>query len=167
MAQAGARHPGKGRRRGSVRRSCVQDIRGRVAQGEYRNCGKWGHQAKTANQATQPQEGDTSSASSASGPSESAQCTSTVRALTVIGEEEELCSDGEGDLWCMGLSADDMTVAGSSERILIDSGSDEHVCPEEFATGNETYPVPRGMMRDAQGWPIPRKRGSGRSDWAW
>lgn len=53
----------------------------------------------------------------------------------------------------MGLSAEDVTIVASSssdgpERILIVSGSDEHVCPESCATGNETYPGPRGTMRD-------------------
>lgn len=52
-----------------------------------------------------------------------------------------------------------VTIGASSssdgpERSLIDCGSDEHVCPESCAAGNDTYPGPRGTMRDVQGRPI-------------
>ena len=48
--------------------------------------------------------------------------------------------------------------------ILVDSGSDEHVCPRSFAPGTEVQKESAGAMRDAQGTAIETEWGEESKD---
>ena len=94
------------------------------------------------------------------GPSASA-----VRAVrwagTKIDEEEP---EDEPEQWCMGVAEVGSAVATAlrgraveqgpeefEELVLIDSGSDEHMCPPSFAPGTQTRTRGESNLRDVQG----------------
>ena len=67
-----------------------------------------------------------------------------VAAFTYSGEQPK------DDKWCFAMTTDSncQPVQGS---VLIDSGSDEHVCRKEFAPTYETQPDPHPVtLRDVQ-----------------
>ena len=69
-----------------------------------------------------------------------------VAAVTYSGEQPK----EKDDKWCFAVTTDSncQAVQGS---VLIDSGSDEHVCRKEFAPAYETQPDPHPVtLRDVQ-----------------
>ena len=54
-------------------------------------------------------------------------------------DDDDFALEGEAAGWCFGVSSM-CAVLGSTRSLLLDSGSDEHLCSPKFADLNPTDP---------------------------
>ena len=113
-------------------------------------CEKWGHKRADCRK-RQREQGPSSmpsvkSASALPNLNSAGDAVAQVATLTYSGEQPK----EKDDRWCFAMTTDSncQAVKGS---VLIDSGSDEHVCRKEFAPAYETQPDPHPVtLRDVQ-----------------
>ena len=119
-------------------------------QGYCNFCEKWGHKRADCRK-RQREQGSSSTPSVKSAtalPSSSSANDVVVKvaAVTYSGEQPK----EKDDRWCFAMTTDSNCQAVQG-TVLIDSGSDEHVCRKEFAPAYETQPDPHPVtLRDVQ-----------------
>ena len=119
-------------------------------QGYCNFCEKWGHKRADCRKRQREQGSSTTpsvKSATASPSSNSANDAGVkVAAVTYSGEQPK----EKDDRWCFAMTTDSNCQAVQG-GVLIDSGSDEHVCRKEFAPAYETQSDPRPVtLRDVQ-----------------
>ena len=116
-------------------------------EGECRYCGKWGHRKadcrkRIADQGGKPKAG--AAAASTAGPP-----TSTASGAT-LEMDEGGASSSAGGLWCTAAVRPDHSLACGA-LVLLDSGSDEHICGRDFGSQYGYSTRRTEEIRDIQG----------------
>lgn len=132
--------------------------------GYCRWCNSWGHKKSECQRYLQSARDRNVNALAAQGPlaltdapgrpPPEVSVTTTTRNVAAITKDTDFEINDEANRWIMAISRGIASVEafGDGERILIDSGSAEHVCPKDWHSEIETTPTQDATkLRDVQG----------------